>query len=389
MSNYRVPICLNNRVLRHHGAVAGTTGSGKSNLNSNIVGGAINMDYRVFLFDHKPDFQDLEKPNNETKLFNYQEWVPEGFDCNINYFSLSEDGSSKANIKEKLINVHASSFEPYQLAAALFHKRGEELQQENMTLLLTAYKDEQEERNKFTWNLADAVDWIRKLKKEQMPNVLGGGSITDSSKTSMLRKLQVRTMPWMDRKIINPEEQLPGLSIPRNNLAPETNVGALIQPKTINVIRVGQTQGRDYGLFLSFLLDRVYSAKASKSELAPVLYLIDEAQDIFSGSKQLREACEDMLDSNMRKGRSLNIAFWYGLQKFSALPESITINLNSRIVMTHKQTGEALNALPGVSKETLSLVTELKPGEALVSLFGSNSIVKAKMHPSRALLTKD
>ena len=222
-----------------------------------------------------------------------------------------------------------------------------------------------------------------------MPNVLGGGSITDSSKTSMLRKLQVRKMPWMDRKLINQEEQLPGLTISRKNLAPETNVRALIQPKTINVIRVGQTQGRDYGLFLSFLLDRVYSAKASKSELAPVLYLIDEAQDIFSGSKQLREACEDMLDSNMRKGRSLNIAFWYGLQKFSALPESITINLNSRIVMTHKQTGEALNALPGVSKETLSLVTELKPGEALVSLFGSNSIVKAKMHPSKALLTKE
>ncbi len=313
MSKSRVPICLNNRVLRHHGAVAGTTGSGKSNLNSNIVRAAINMNYCVFLFDHKPDFQDLEKPNNETKLFNYQEWLPEGFDCNINYFSLSDDSSNKANTKEKLINVHASSFEPYQLATALFHKRGEELQQENMTLLLTAYKDEQEERNKFTWALADAVVWIRKLRKEEMPNVLGGGNITDSSKTSMLRKLQIRTMPWMDRKIINLEDQLPGLSIPKKNLASETNVRALIQPKTINVIRVGQTQGRDYGLFLSFLLDRVYSTKASKSELAPVLYLIDEAQDIFSGSKQLREACEDMLDSNMRKGTQLEYRFlvWF------------------------------------------------------------------------------
>ena len=96
-----------------------------------------------------------------------------------------------------------------------------------------------------------------------------------------------------------------------------------------------------------------------------------------------------MLDSNMQKGRSLNIAFWYGLQKLSALPESITINFNSRIVMIHKQTDEALNALPEVSKETLSLVTELKPGEALVSLCGSRSIVKAKMHPSKTLLTKE
>ncbi len=199
MTKSRVPICLNNRVLRHHGVVAGTTGSGKSNVNSNIVRAAINMDYCVFLFDHKPDFQDLEKPNNETTLFNnHQQWYSEGFDCHINYFSLSDDKSSKANIKEKLINVHASSFEPYQLATALFYKRGEELQQENMTLLLNAYKDEQEERTKFTWTLADAVDWIRRLKKEQMSNVLGGGSISDSSKGSMLRKLQVRTMPWMD-----------------------------------------------------------------------------------------------------------------------------------------------------------------------------------------------
>ncbi len=42
-----------------------------------------------------------------------------------------------------------------------------------------------------------------------------------------------------------------------------------------------------------------------------------------------------------------------------------------------------------INRETLSLVTELKSGEALVSLFGSNSIVKAKMHPSKALLNKD
>jgi DNA helicase HerA-like ATPase len=389
MSENRISICLDNQVLRHHGAVAGTTGYGKSNTNSNIVRAAINMGYCVFLFDHKPDYQDLEKPNDEKDKFTDPKWEPQAFDCTLRYFSLSDDKSRKANTSEKLINVYASSFDPYQLASALFHKRGEDVPQENMTLLLNAYKDKQEENNKYTWALKEAIEWIRGLDKGTMSDVLGGGSITGNSRTAMLRKLQARSLPWMDRIEDYSTSQLPGLGIPQKRLAPEIDVPSLIQEKTVNVIRVGQSQGRDYGLFLSFLLERVYNAKASNPDLPPILYLIDEAQDIFSGSKQLREACEDMLDANMRKGRSLNIAFWYGLQRFSALPESISININSRIIMAHKQADEVKNALPGASKEILGLVTQLKRGEALVSLFGSTSIVQAKMHPSKALLTKE
>ncbi|MEZ2246775.1 ATP-binding protein [Microcoleus sp.] len=390
MSENRISICLDNQVLRHHGAVAGTTGYGKSNINSNIVMAAIKMGYCVFLFDHKPDYQDLEKSNDEINLFADPNWEPQGFDCNLRYFSLSDDKSRKANANEKLINVYASSFDPYQLGSALFHKRGEEVPQENMTLLLNGYKDKQEEYNKYTWSLKDAIEWINKLSKPEMSNILGGGSISDSSMKPMLRKLKARSLPWMDRMEDYTEPgQLPGLGITKKSPAPEIDVPSLIKEKTVNVIRVGQTQGRDYGLFLSFLLERVYNAKASNPDLPPILYLIDEAQDIFSGSKQLREACEDMLDANMRKGRSLNIAFWYGLQRFSALPESISININSRIIMAHKQADEVKNALPGASKEILGLVTQLKRGEALVSLFGSTSIVQAKMHPSKALLTKE
>lgn len=390
MSDNRISICLDNQVLRHHGAVAGTTGYGKSNINSNIVMAAIKMGYCVFLFDHKPDYQDLDKPNNETNLFTDPNWTPQSFDCTQKYFSLSDDGSRKANKKEQLINVYASSFDPYQLASALFHKRGEDVPQENMTLLFNEYKDKQEDKKKNSWSLQEAITWIRELDKGTMSNVLGGGSITENSKTAMLRKLKARSMPWMDRRGEDSSTNtVKELGSPKTGLAPEIDVPSLIKEKTVNVIRVGQSQGRDYGLFLSFLLERVYNAKASNPELPPILYLIDEAQDIFSGSKQLREACEDMLDANMRKGRSLNIAFWYGLQRFSALPESISININSRIIMAHKQADEVKNALPGASKEILGLVTQLKRGEALVSLFGSTSIVQAKMHPSKALLTKE
>ena len=415
MSDNRISICLDNQVLRHHGAVAGTTGYGKSNINSNIVRAAINMGYCVFLFDHKPDYQnleqandekdlfqnlekpndkkdlviDVEKPNDKKDLFIPRNWEPQGFDCNLCYFSLSDDKSGKANTREKLLNVYASSFDPYQLACALFHKRGEEVPQENMTLLLNAYKDKQEENKKSTWVLKDAIEWISKLQKNEMSNILGGGSISDNSMKPMLRKLKARSLPWMDPIEYYTTSPVPGIESTEKRLAEEMNVNSLIKEKTVNVIRVGQSQGRDYGLFLSFLLERVYNAKASNPALPPILYLIDEAQDIFSGSKQLREACEDMLDANMRKGRSLNIAFWYGLQRFSALPESISININSRIIMAHKQADEVKNALPGASKEILGLVTQLKRGEALVSLFGSTSIVQAKMHPSKALLTKE
>ena len=320
-------------------------------------------------------------------------WTPDSLQANaIHFFSLNNDKSLRAHSKEQLINVHASSFEPDNLAAALFYNRGEEVPCENMALLLQAYDDHLQDSNHppSFWSLDQAKTWMQtQFNNKTLGNILQGGSISASSWTPMMRKLMARRFEWLDRQSISSTVPLPGISVRGLSTLPETDISSLIVPKNLSVIRVSSDQGRGYGLFLSYLLQRVYDAKAGNPNLPPVLYIIDEAQDIFSGSKQLVAACESMLDGNMRKGRSLHIAFWYGLQSFGALPGTIAQNLNSRITMRHKDLDGAKKALPNLDREIVALTANFNPGEAFIDLYGASSIIQATMRPSKARLTKD
>ena len=63
-----VAINPNERILNHHILVAGSTGSGKSNILSNLAHAAAAMGRCIILFDHKPDHQNHHEVNDEAEF---------------------------------------------------------------------------------------------------------------------------------------------------------------------------------------------------------------------------------------------------------------------------------------------------------------------------------
>ena len=70
-----VPINASDRILDHHILVAGSTGSGKSHLLSNISHAASSGGRSVVLFDHKPDHQHHHVKNSDAQF-------PQAYDLN-------------------------------------------------------------------------------------------------------------------------------------------------------------------------------------------------------------------------------------------------------------------------------------------------------------------
>ena len=164
----------------------------------------------------------------------------------------------------------------------------------------------------------------------------------------------------------------------------------IIQPGHVIVVRITANAGggRGYGVFLSFLLRKIYELKAHKKVTCPVTTFIDEAQDIFNAGRSFKEAASGMLSENIRKGRSMGIGYVIGVQSADAVPEEIRNNLNSQLIHRHNRWEQAAEAMQRASKQQLAMTASFEPGECLAYLFGSNAVVHCEMRQSPFMLTK-
>jgi len=180
-------------------------------------------------------------------------------------------------------------------------------------------------------------------------------------------------------------------TIPTKNQKAQTayfNVESYLKDDSkILSIRIN-AEGREYGLFLSFLLKEIFKLRVAK-KVKPTLVVIDEAQDIFNGSRVVRATAETTINEHLRKGRSKQIGFVFSVQSASEIPESILNNLNSRIIHRQNTEEDIKSAIPNAPKELVHTTLSFGPGEALVSLFKARSTVHAEMAPSPFMLTKD
>jgi len=157
------------------------------------------------------------------------------------------------------------------------------------------------------------------------------------------------------------------------------------------VIRVGSeaSDGREYGLLLSHILDKI-NQRAERHQLpCPVLTDIDEAGDIFSASKAFKQVVLGMLDRHILKGRSKRIGYLIGVQSADDVPGSIINNLNSRIIHRHNSYEEVRIAANMATEDQRKMTNTFGAGEALVFLNASNGIVHARMRRSPFRLTKE
>lgn len=366
-----IPVCFSMRIMMHHVLTAGSTGSGKSNTIANSIKGAQEMGACCILLDHKPDYQDMEKPNDEGDQPHFR-----GMN-NVSYWSLGDSD----RLQETPISVLASDVDPTVLAASIFYNYNENLQSETLDTLLLNFRDEMLNKGKEDWNwdcFYRSIPASGAQAKDQY-----GDMIDAKTYGAMLRKLTKagRVPQWIK-----------GTSYGGGHFsAPEFNLEKLIEPGRIIVVRIAANAGggRGYGLFLSFLLRKVYELKASRRITCPIATFIDEAQDIFNAGRTFRDAAAGMLSENIRKGRSMKIGYMIGVQSADAVPEEIRNNLNSQLIHRHNNSSQASEAMQRASPEQLAMTDTFGPGECLAYLFGSNAVVHCQMMQSPFMLTKN
>jgi hypothetical protein len=388
-----IPIPVNDRLLNHHFLVAGATGSGKSNSVANIIRVAQEYRYCVVIFDHKPDYQDVHKPNDEINLFDRfgsLGFSPVGLE-NTEYYSLFNP-SDDANVghPETQITVAAGAFQPYMLAAALFYQSTEVLQREAFLTLALSFADTRTDRN---WTIKEFLGWERALTDAQRNNVFSQSPPLSGVLDAMRRRLNSRVPRWMDaavQKTSNRSQTFSNKGSNGTTVPPSGyfNPATSLRPGHIIVVRVN-TGGREYGLFLTYMLKEIFELRRNQSVSFPIFNVIDEAQDIFQDGGSIRDAAAGAINEVLRKGRSKQVGFLFAAQNADQLPDTILNNLNSRIIHRQNTPDELRSAIPGAPRELLQLALTFGPGEALVSLLGTRAVIHAELAPAPFMLTKE
>jgi Helicase HerA, central domain/Bacterial protein of unknown function (DUF853) len=410
-----IGIYINPRTLFYQSLIAGSTGSGKTNSCANYIRAALQMNFAVIIYDHKPDYQHIDIPNQDAKdILNSSEqtdqdttWI-EGI--NTDYYYLGDESTA---FKGTPIAIPASEFDPAVLAAVMYYPPNEMNSREEFETLLEEFDDErQADRNgnePAIWTLRDFFQWVTSNQNPWQPPEHArerlGGKQAATYKAMVSKMLRRNRRPaWVDGgEPIRPQSNSNGTKSIKPNpsaamfgkdTAPQKpqwfDPVSLLTPGKALVIRVGQSGGgRDYGLFLNYMLKRVYDLKEQRQIKFPVLHHIDEAQDLFNGNKQFASAMGNVLSEGVRKGRSKKIAFTIAVQSAAQIPDDILNNLNTRIIHRHNRASEAQRALEKAADAQISMTKNFGPGEALVDLFGASAVVNARMRLSPFQLTTE
>ena len=388
-----IGIYYDHKRLVYHSLLAGATGSGKSNAGANIIKASVNMGFGCVVYDHKPDYQDMEKLNADLA-----EDDPNQQPMDVEYWYLGRQPNSNGHT----ITIPASCFSPAMLAATIFWNDGEMQQREEMEHGLEIFREQMRDDDPdAVWTLNDWYWWFT--------NNQGGAASTADVQQMVGHAPNQRTLQALLRKVTRRNRRpswLDGINIGSRSDQPSTGgvmgrksgyrkpvwfdpVDKIQKGKVLCIKINGSEAGREYGLFLDFMLKRVYRARANREIKFPVHHFIDEAQDIFGGSKRFAEAAGGSMSQQIRKGRSLNIAFTIAVQSAEQVPSEILNNLNSRLILRHNNAGQARSALEKATPEQLASTAYFGPGQALVDLFGSNAVVQSQMLRSPFQLTVD
>ena len=374
-----VPINLTDRILNHHILVAGSTGSGKSHLLSNVGHAATSGGRSAILFDHKPDHQDHHRANPDaqhSRAYSLNGQDPRAIP--VRYWTLDLDDP---NQEATVISVRAQDLDAEILAGTIFYRPNEDRQAEIFAHIASNFAD-----GRGQWTVQELVNHINSNNDGALRDQLygdRGGSLHSGTMGAIRRKINA---PGRIPQFIDPQPPAGGFTGQRR---PTGNITQLFAPG-LNVIRINETHSRGYALFLQYLLKAAADYRTTPREASNDLeIIIDEASDIFKAeSRYLREAATGMLSEQIRKGRSLHIGYVIAVQSAGDVPENIRNNLNTTIVGRHRNLTVLRDAMPTARAGMLEQADRLAPGEMFVDLFDVNSLLLARMDLSRSQLTE-
>lgn len=378
-----ISLALNQRVIDHNILTAGTIGSGKSEVTGRLASVLNAFDRCVFIFDHKPDYQDLTQPNDIGEdCFGFPEE-------SVQYWTLGDPRPG-----EKIIGIPFSEVDrEFLLEACLFPDPADDKQRAVWGLLFNAYAEDH--KNNY-WSLDEFLDWyntqVTQVKKggdtKEMTEFGKGlfkGATPHPAILNTAYKMACRVPKWIDRGSSGGSSLLKIKATGYTNFLEDPTV---FQPAKINVINVTNCSSAEYAMFAVSLLKAQLRGRASGKIEAWITNVIDEAQDIFNGSESLRKLAIPAFAEITRKGRSKHVGSVFCVQAFTEVPDQIVQYCNTRIVMRHGAKAMAVKALDGNDYAAVQTTT-FSPGDAFVQIFGSSTYVKAKMLPSPFLITKE
>ena len=317
-----VPVNITEHIFNHHILVAGSTGSGKSHLLSNLAHVADAMGRCIILFDHKPDHQNHHEENQQSdspRAFRVDDSESSNGGT-VRYWTLDQNDT---NPHARTLSLSARGLDPEILGGTIFHRAGEEIQAETFAAIASAYADDREQQS-MNWTIWDLIDFVSKNEVGKIKGIFGEVDIP----------LNTNTLQAIKRKLYFPGSRIPSFIDARAHLdplgKPKQQVGQIkdIFQSGLNVVRITEDDSRGYALFLSHLLQLAVEARSSDESTPRTLMVIDEAADIFKAdSRYLRNAATGMLAERIRKGRSLQIGYVIAVQDAADVPENIRHNL--------------------------------------------------------------
>jgi uncharacterized protein len=136
----------------------------------------------------------------------------------------------------------------------------------------------------------------------------------------------------------------------------------------------------DYALFLGVFFKECQ--KYRRSNPIPIVQFVDEAHRIFDNVSRHSKQLDSIFNRTMREGRTLSHGVVLSLQNANQIPANVMNNINSHIVMRQNSIEIAKAATQAMGKDEAFLTIGLPPGQALVKMFESSSVVLAQMSPS-------
>jgi hypothetical protein len=365
---------IGHREYNHQILIAGTTGYGKTNTEANLIFNAQANGRWVCIFDHKPDFQDTDRPNSERDSGG--EPLP-----NVSRYCLTRK-EDRLLPGERRIRVRPSDLDIELLAATLFPSQGDSVQRDTFEYFAGAEADENE-----GWSMAGLIRRI-----ESARDIGGKGTPDKRTLDALLRKIPIRwnrTLFWVSTSDATKDRghDLPGATR-RERGDISLSIDAEMQPGRTTIVRLDNQMNGGYPLFFDYVCKQIYSCKANDPSKPRVSVVVEEAQEIFNAERSARESGIRCLLNQIRKGRSKGIGYIVCVQSAGTVPEDIMMNLNTRIVHGHKSAAALAKAIE-VDEATAAMVTSFGPGEAMLSIFGAKALVHGHMFQSPFELTKD
>jgi hypothetical protein len=384
-----VPLCLNSKIFNHGILIVGGMGSGKSNTGANCVKQAVRHGYVTFMYDVKPDFQQLNEPNDDAGVVNIwprfaqyelgpaaaEEMTRVGFYIGTNNVDYTQ--------YDVVVGFNASEFLPTRLAS--FFTFNENQEEEFIQAAQTVRERNTNNNGIITaYTLDDIIGALRHKRGLHDTSRFVQSSIDATLNRIGRRRDSLRWLDSVGTQLVqhndddNPFADMTD-TVERFSIRNLAQAGGIIHFDCVPFASSMET----FAVLLSAIISKAHYYKANNRNTAPkLLHYIDEAHKIFRNRGRFADMLSRAINGGILEGRALNHCFILATQNADDVPANLLNNLNTQIVLRQNNLDVARAACQTMGREFAEQSVNLVRGQALCHVFESMATVLARMAPS-------